>query len=62
MSLIEKKFKTVISLAEFNKLQEKNKNDISSKPFLILKFKKNVKEFENKLGQIVNFEHVHFAI
>lgn len=50
MSLIEKKFKTVISLAEFNKLKEKNKDEISSKPFLILKIKKNVKEFENKLG------------
>ena len=50
MSLIEKKFKTVISLDEFNKLKEKNKNEISSKPFLILSIKKNVKEFESKLG------------
>ena len=31
-------------------------------PFLVLKVKKNEKKYENKVGSIIQFEEIHFAI
>lgn len=31
-------------------------------PFLVIKIKKNEKKHENKLGSIIQYEEIHFAI